>query len=263
LGIVTGSAAFARTTFALLIWACAYSTVLAQTPEACKADLQHLTLPQTVQLDDGNGETPVQFLFSDHGADIYSAIPSSEPNGIVWFISNGIRIIVVYQDERARQQAIRNLSQPGVVADVMAGSSTHGTLDELKFAVVHLGVGSSSDKPDEAYIREHYSAQESYLHELIASQWHVEGIQYFEPASCVRPKQEFCLNSTGQMVPCVSHSLRASDGDPNWITDLNIDPTKRKPEPNDPQFVRIVGAMKEKLKEFADRDKGRAVPLAH
>jgi len=44
----------------------------AQMSDACRADLQHLTLPQTAQLADGNGETPVQFLFSDHGADIYS-----------------------------------------------------------------------------------------------------------------------------------------------------------------------------------------------
>ncbi len=44
----------------------------AQMSDACRADLQHLTLPQTAQLADGNGETPVQFLFSDHGAEIYS-----------------------------------------------------------------------------------------------------------------------------------------------------------------------------------------------
>ena len=243
--------------FALLILACLWFPASPQTPEACRAAVQHLTLPPTAQIDDGNGETPLEVLFSDHGADIYSAIPSSEPNGITWFISNGIRVIVVYQDEEARQSAIHNLIQPNVVAHIAPGSSPHGTLDKLKFAVVHLGVGSSKDKSDEAYVREHHSPQESYLHELITSGWHIEGIQYYEPESCAPAKQELCLNKTGQMVPCVSHSLHAAHVDPNWITDLNISPGGRKPEPyGDPQFVKIVEAMRAKLKEFAARNPG-------
>jgi hypothetical protein len=245
----------------MLVLACLCLPASAQTTDTCRAQLQHLTLPPTAQINDGNGETPVEFLFSDHGADIYSAIPSSEPSGIAWFISNGIRVFVVFQDQQARQQAIQNLIQPNVVADVAPGGSPHGTLDKLKFAVVHLGVGSSKDKSDEAYVREHHSPQESYLHELITSGWHIEGIQYYEPESCAPARQELCLNKTGQMVPCVSHSLHAADLDPNWITDLNINPFKRKPEPDDPQFLRIVEAMKAKLKEFAKTDKSRVVPL--
>jgi len=62
----------------LLILACLSFRASAQTTDACRAQLQHLTLPSSARIDDGNAETPVEFLFSDHGADIYSAIPSSE-----------------------------------------------------------------------------------------------------------------------------------------------------------------------------------------
>lgn len=243
----------------LLVLACLCLPASAQTSSACRVQLDHLAMPSSARINDGNGETPVEFLFSDHGADIYSAIPSSEPNGIVWFISNGIRIIVVYQDEQARQQAIHNLSQPSVVADVGPGSSRHGSLDKLKFAVVHLGVGSSQDKLDEAYIGERHSPQDFYMHELITSGWHVEGIEYFEPPSCDPPKLALCTKSSGQAVPCALPGLPANSGEPNWITDLNV---RGRLEPyGDPQFVRIVGAMKAKLKDFADRDKIKAIPL--
>jgi len=249
----------AKALFALLAFTCLCLPASAQRSDACREQLRHLTLPSSAQIDDGNGETPVEFLFSDHGADIYSAIPANEPNGVVWFISNGIRVIVVYQDEQARQQAIRNLSQPGVVADVVAGSSRHGSLDKVKFAVVHLGVGSSRDKPDEAYIREHHSEQESYLHELLTSGWHIEGIKYFEPPSCEASKTTLCTKPSGQLVPCVLPGLPANSGEPNWITDLNV---RERLEPyGDSQFVRITEAIKQKLKEFADRDKMRAVSL--
>jgi hypothetical protein len=243
----------------LLVLACLCLPASAQTSSACRAQLQHLTLPSSARINDGNGETPVEFLFSDHGADIYSAIPASEPNGITWFISNGIRVILIYQEEEARQRSIHNLIQPNVVADVATGSSHHGSLDKLKFAVVHLGVGSSQDKSDEAYIREHHPAQEFYLHELVTSGWHIEGVEYFEPPSCEPPKLALCTKSSGQAIPCVLPGLPANSGEPNWITDLNV---RGRLEPyGDPQFVRIVDAMKAKLKDFAARDKTRTIPL--
>jgi hypothetical protein len=234
---------------AILVLACLCLPASTQTPEACRAAVLHLTLPPTAQIDDGNGETPVEFLFSDHGDDIYSAIPSSEPNYMFWFTDHGIRVIVVYQDEQARQHAIRNLNQPGVVANVMPGSSPHGSLDHLKFAVIHLGMGSSRDKLDEPFIRTH-SAKEIQYHELVSGGWHIEDIQYYEPQACVASrKNDLCLNDSDQAVPCVLQGLHASHGSPNWITDVNIIPGKPKLEPyDDPQFVKIIDAMRSKSK---------------
>ena len=247
-----------KTLKSLLVLACSCFPASAQTTEACRAELRHLTLPSTAQIDDGNGETPLEFLFSDHGADIYSAIPSSEPNYVTWFVSHGIRFIVDYQDEQARQQAIHNLSQPNVVAHVMIGSSPHGSLDKLKFAVVHLGLGSSRDKLDEAYIREKHPAKEAYYHELTTAGWHIEDVKYFEPQACeTHTPSNLCLNKSGQMVPCVLPGLHASGVNSNWITDLNV-PHDKKLEPyDDPQFVKTIEAMRTKLKEYIARNQDR------
>jgi hypothetical protein len=218
-------------------------------------DVHRVALPPTAQIDDGNGETPLEFLFSDHGADVYSAIPSSGPNYVPWFISNGIRFIVVYQDEQARQQAIHNLSQPNVVAHVMIGNSAHGSLDELKFAVVHLGIGSSRDKLDEAYIRAHHPPLEAYYHELITAGWHIETIQYFEPQACeTHLRSDLCLNKSGQAIPCMLPGLHASHGNSNWITDLNVPPGKRLEPYGDTQFVKTIEVMRTKLKEYIARN---------
>src|ERR1700691_4769358 len=101
---------------ALLVLACLCLPATAQTTDTCRAELRHLTLPSTAKANDGNGETPLDFLFTDHGADIYAAIPSSEPNYMTWIVNHGMRLIIVYQDEQARQQAMHNLIQPNVVA---------------------------------------------------------------------------------------------------------------------------------------------------
>ncbi len=246
---------------ALLVLACLCLPASAQTTDACRAELRHLTLPSTAQVNDGNGETPLEFLFTDHGADIYAAIPSREPNYMSWIVNNGMRFIVVYQDDQARQQAIHNLIQPNVVADIMAGSSPHGTLDNLKFAVVHLGLGASASHEKDVPFPGEHSAQEKLYHDLTTGSggWHIEGIEYYEPQSCATPKLEFCTKVSGQIVPCVLPGLHANPAEPNWITDLNVN---GRLEPyGDPQFVRIVEAMRGKLKDFIDQNKSVEAPL--
>lgn len=218
----------------------------------------NLTLPQSVQLlDSGSNERPVQFLFSDHGADIYSAIPSDVD--AAWFFSNGIRVIVVYQDEQARQRAMDNLMQPGVLELDVSGTR-HTTLDKLKFAVVRLGIGLSKDTSQEAYVREHHVAQDSYLYRLLSDSWEVEEIQYFEPPSCEPPRTALCVNSSSRYIPCTVSSFTANgDGDPNWIAAMNIQ--GRLAPYGDPQFVRIVEAMKEKLEEIEEKYQPPPPPL--
>ena len=124
----------------LFLLGCSPVFGFAQNSKQCVADLQHLTLPAYAQIQygDDNGETPLVYLFSEDGDDIYSAIPSNARNYVEHLYSNGISFIVVYQDERARQEAIHNLSQPGAVAVIAPGSSAHGSIDQLKFAVIHL-----------------------------------------------------------------------------------------------------------------------------
>ena len=87
----------------------------------------------------------------------------------------------------------------------------------------------------------------------------MKGIEYYEPQSCATPKLEFCTKVSGQIVPCVLPGLHANPAEPNWITDLNVN---GRLEPyGDPQFVRIVEAMRGKLKDFIDQNKSVEAPL--
>jgi hypothetical protein len=194
----------------------------AQTTDACRAQLQHLTLPPTARIDVPNetpGETPVKFLFSDSaGTEFYSVIPSNPQGGIHWFINNGVRIIVVYQDEQVRQQLIHMLKQPGVVG-IPGCCRKHGILDKLKFAVYHLS----------------------------ASTWRIESVQYFEPPSC-EPPEQVLYNNTYHTLP----GLPADDRGFNWITDLNRKPFESE---DDPTYLRLVEAVKGEVKEIASEYK--------
>jgi len=86
----------------LFLLGCSPVFGFAQNSKQCVADLQHLTLPAYAQIQygDDNGETPLVYLFSEDGDDIYSAIPSNARNYVEHLYSNGISFIVVYQDER-------------------------------------------------------------------------------------------------------------------------------------------------------------------
>ena len=231
----------------LFLLGCSPVFGFAQNSKQCVADLQHLTLPAYAQIQygDDNGETPLVYLFSEDGDDIYSAIPSNARNYVEHLYSNGISFIVVYQDERARQEAIHNLSQPGAVAVIAPGSSAHGSIDQLKFAVIHLKIGSSQDKPDDmGYIGTH-SPNEIYARVLLTTGWHIDSIKYFEPQSCAAPHAVACYTKSGQL----------TDGlGPNWITDLAIPPWKQLEPRGDPQFVRTIEALRVKLKELIYHD---------
>ncbi len=228
--------------------------LFAQTSDACRADLQHLTLPASAQINDGNGQTALEFLFTEDGDDIYSAT-SFDPRVSVshfmdssWGPNTGMIFIVVYQDESARQQTIQNLLRPNVTVTFAKGIH-HAPLDNLKFATVHVKADPSFD---DAFYRTKPSVKDIEYHELMTAKWYIADIQYFEPQSCeTRTRQDLCIGKSGQMIPCILPGLHASDSDPNWITALNIDPNAKRLEPySDPQYARIIKTMQGKLREF-------------
>jgi hypothetical protein len=200
--------------------------------------VQHLTVPRTVEINDDDGERPLEFLFSDHGADIYSAVRFQHADPLAWINSNGMKIIVVFQDEGARQQAIANVRQSNNITAPFPG------LEKLKFAVVHLKSESRFD-----------------YEKLLTVRWYINDVQYYAPDSCVSFPTRLCMKDSEQVVPCEIPILHAADGDRNWImaTDGGF--------PNnatlaalyrDPQYVKIIEAMQAKLKEFIPRNRPEA-----
>src|SRR5438874_2996206 len=112
----------------LLILTFLSSPATAQT-DACRADVRNLKLPGRAFMDDvlGLSQPPVVFLFSQDGVDVYSstdfrAMQAFEIGGIPF--ANAFTVILVYQDERIRQQKIESLRK--VYPDA--------SLENLKFA---------------------------------------------------------------------------------------------------------------------------------
>lgn len=229
---------------------------------ACHAALGHLTVTAPALIEDGLlGHTPVEYLFSEDGDDVYSAT-SFDPNQEGQYLhgnvtiqrllggsnlagGDGMRFIVVYQDEKSRQQAIGNLSKPGVLSTILVGS--HAPLENLKFAVVHVqiddgGPGSSVDKQKYGqWIMGTHSEKENISYELQNFKWSIVDIAYFEPKECIAR-----ANWGGSNFP-------AYDGMGNWIGDLNTGYPYKKLEPyNDPQYSRTIQILVSKLKRFVD-----------
>jgi hypothetical protein len=128
-----------RTTLkSILVLVCLCLPTYAQTPEACRAAVEHLTLPTTAELaimHPGLPLSPVEFLYSSKGIDFYSAIftPTNyfPPAGS----SHEISLILVYQDEAVRQQMIGSLRAAALA--IRTSDGTEPSLDNFKFAVIN------------------------------------------------------------------------------------------------------------------------------
>jgi hypothetical protein len=230
-------------------------------PDPCQEQIHHLTVQSPALLEDGLvGHTPLEYLFSEDGDDIYSAT-SFDVNQLGQYLhgnvttgkllgvstlggGDGMRFIVVYQDEKSRQQTIDNLRKPGVLSTSVLGN--HAPLENLKFAVVHVqmdygGPGSSVDKSKYlAWIDKKHTPKEEREYYLDTFKWSITDIAFFEPKACLNYPQE--------------SSFPAYDGMANWIGDLNTGYPNKKLEPYwDPQYVRTINVMVMKLRKFADQ----------
>lgn len=246
-----------KTLESLLVLACFCVSVSAQTPQtsdACRAELWHMTVPAYAQIT-GYDLTPLEFVFSQDGVDVYVAMPSSRSHYVNWIGQHGIRVIVVYQDELLRQEVIKWLLDP---PNIQVVSLPHPIpIDNLKFAVAHYTPVGIRDG------QEHTEKDE-----LLAGDWAVEDVHYYAPQACVDfPQLDFCNEDNGSVVRCVLPGLHASLWSDNWVMDFTVSPLqgnitealrdmKRKeyaarmyialdlPNP------RIIQAMRIKLKEF-------------
>jgi hypothetical protein len=188
--------------------------------------LQHLTLPAYGVLDRGSIRTPLEFLFSQGGVDVYSATYSI-PNYPNWISSHGMSVILVYQEGAARQREIERLRERG---RTVGGSATgRPPLDNLKFAVGHfrwqMGVGAFPEK------------------------WLLDEVEYYEPQACVAGPPKVS-DSQLPVPPWMAHDLHAAVGDANWIASLNVPRNRMLGGDNDPLILKTIQAMQARINEF-------------
>jgi hypothetical protein len=111
--------------------------VFPQTTETCRVAVQHLTLPSTVEspaMHPAQPLTPIKFLFSVEGKDVYLATALRPPYPWSPLTDQPLSLLLVYQDEKARQEAITFLHNMGSGGMLLKESPP---LDNLKFAAVH------------------------------------------------------------------------------------------------------------------------------
>jgi hypothetical protein len=121
-----------------LILAFSCLPVSAQTAEACRAQLRHLTVPEyprafSVLARDGKAKLPSRLLFSDGGIEVYAdTFPDGRDDFLTQISSNGLKVLIVYQDEAVRQSMVKQLRQ----GDALPPSGTGALVENLKYAEV-------------------------------------------------------------------------------------------------------------------------------
>jgi hypothetical protein len=147
---------------------------LGQTPEACRSQLRHFTVPDypetfSAVTTTGRVHLPSRLLFSQDGIEVYA---DTWPNGRDRFLTqlseHGMTVLIVYQDEAERRGIIDRL-RPALPRSGMTAS-----IDNLKYAKIHfypkwlpsdLVLGNKMGNP-------------------LDREWFVQHIEYDQPAQC-------------------------------------------------------------------------------
>jgi len=223
-------AKFSLCVFAVLCFVRAPFQTSAQTSnDDCRAAVQHLSLPPTAESPEthpGLPLSPIQFLYSSQGIDFYSVI-FRFPN----YLHVGgnspldLSLILVYQDEAARQQMIDTLRHGAVV--VRQSDATPPSLDYFKFAVMHCvddGKGM-----------------------LSTGRCVVNDVQYFKPQACIVVPQARGFSDLSALGASGARNYRDAINGLNWLA--GIDNVARRTD--EPLHFDLPKDAFVKLKQFA------------
>jgi hypothetical protein len=194
----------------------------AQKPEACRADVRHLKLPQYAVIDDvlGLSLPPLAFLFSQDGVDVYSAtdfeaMKRMRMGGLPF--ANAFTVILVYQGEEIRQKKIESLRK----------NNPYVLMDDLKFATWR------------------FELTPVWVDNVLMRKWLIAGTAYFKPMSCETPDPRN---------PSPLDLLEASINGRNQILGrmppIEIPESQRIPPTPNSILARTLGVMRQELKSY-------------
>jgi hypothetical protein len=214
-------------TLALLLALALRLPASAQTPGACEAATQRLTVPPKATAVTDYDVAPLEFLFSDHGVDVYSATSYRRPYPLQWIRENGVTAIIVYQDETARQKQIESLRKNGSLPS-RPGFPQH--LENIKYSMINFFGPSGS------FVRD---------------------LEYFELKECVSSSEEklaglIWMHYSDFQVWAMP-GLHASKDGPNWVTGFYI-PDLIVSAKDNPVYVKIHNMMADKVREYIARN---------
>jgi len=199
-----------------------------QEPEPCKIAMQRAAIPPGMTVVTDYDVAPLELLFTDHGADVYSATSYRRPDPLQWIRDNGVTAIIVYQDEDARQRQIESLRKSGSLPSRI-GFPQH--VENIKYAMINFFGPSAS------FVRD---------------------IEYFEPKPCVSASEE---TEARQLWMTYSDTrawampgLHASKNGPNWVTGF-YSPYLIANARDNPVYVKVHNIMVQKVKEYMSGSK--------
>jgi hypothetical protein len=219
---------------AVTILVCLCLPSFAQNPNDCRADLQHLTLPGHAFIDDlvATSSPPVVFAFSQGGIDVYSAtdfkmMQIMQSSGME--LDDTITVILVYQNEQARQRKIASLRHSSEMLDRMI-PVPHAPLANLKFEAVY------------------FKLTPVWVNDVLTRKWLISQMHYFEPPACT----VYAPGDAEAMVsdPPEPH-LKASATNRNWILGhVYLSERDRISPAGDPLLVKALEGMRAAMKDF-------------
>lgn len=153
----------------VLILACLCPLASAQTPEACRAQLRHYTVPEygvafSTVAPPWRVKLPSRLLFSQDGIEVYAAtFPDGRDRFLDSVSETGVAVLIVYQDEALRQGMIEELR----VKHALPPPGMGALVDNLKYAKIHFMPDSvAPGKP-------------------FAEKWHISQLEYDQPQQCM------------------------------------------------------------------------------
>jgi hypothetical protein len=212
----------------LILTFLAFPSAAQEKTEACRADMQHLKLPEHAIIDDvlGLSQPPLTYLFSQDGVDVYSATNFEvmrlfQRTGMPF--ANAFTVILVYQDERVRQQKIESLLK----------DNPYAPFEKLKFSIWRFELTPVWDD------------------NVLKRKWLVAGIAYFKPVSCTTLESRMPASSAGYLEATIQGSNRIA----GQMPPMTIPESQRLPAIPNSVLGKTLNVMRNLLKSY-----GRGCP---
>lgn len=209
------------------------STTAAQSSPDCRRAVQHLVLPRAVEAPGthtGQPLSPIAFLYSVRGVDIYAVIFKTPKYAFVGGNTPyDVSLILVDEDEQVREEDIGELRGTAHIW-VRQSDGTKPSLDNLKFKLMHCAdAGVSMVKNGKCPIQD---------------------VQFFKPQACIVLPQMTTMEELSRAAISGVRDFHDALNPLNWLGGINDVPEQAQMEGQKPLVFKISDSGLALLKKF-------------
>jgi hypothetical protein len=176
-------------------------------------------------------------IYSSRGIDVYGVIFNALPNyyPVAGQSPNNLSLILVYQDEAARQQIIGTLRTAHLA--IRQSDATAPSLDNFKFAVIHCVLGGKEF--------------------LSTGRCVANDIQYYKPQACIVVPEAKEFSDLSVLAASGARNYRDTINSLNWLSGIDNIPQASKMKGEKPLSFDVPDTTRAELKEFVASNKAR------